>query len=488
MKLMILFNIIYLLLINKVLSINFLSSHKVYINNEYYSIAKLNEPCVVDNSTLSLNKNISPIERGVGLNNCEIGLTCFEFKCVYPSKVGDLCLPFYFTTPIQVYDRSNCTNEFYCDDNFTCQKTKPLKSSCSSNAECISIETPTAICSNNKCIQSKDMNTSSSERYILIFVCMSILIYIYYKQYTLQEAQLNRLNEIELERGGMEENRRDPELETLPPYSPPSSAFLADDDDTRSHCSNAPTLRSPPSYHQFPTVNPQISSLYTFNSNNTTINTATNNNSNSVYPGIITHDSNLESESNPPINENRLSLDRTSQYSTRSSQLPSTPPPSYSQPTTPYHYNIEPIDNQNETEILMPPTIPSSNSTRILSANVTPPSIAHTNSLSRVINIGNPTQNRNSIISITEHTISSVQSRLNDQISVNNNRNSRLSLSSYLTANEQANNSNNDCNDQNDHGNSVINDFINGNNISNNNSNNNSNVINDNNTSPDNNS
>jgi hypothetical protein len=456
MKLILLFYTLYLLLINKVLSDSLINTQKIYINNEYYSIAKLNEPCVVDNSTLNLNKNISPIERGVGKNNCETGLTCFEFKCVFPSKVGDPCSPYYFTASTFVYDSSNCTNEFYCDDNLTCQKTKKIRSLCKSSAECINNNIPTVICEENKCVQSREVNASSSERYFFVFFFMTILIYIYYRQYTIQEAQLSRLNEIAPE-NNMSETRRDPDLETLPPYSPPSSTFLNDDDNC-SHCSNVPTLREPPSYHRFPTVNIQMSSINRANSessassNNDNNN---NNNSNSLYPIVINN--NLNSN----FDQTRLSLHRSSQYSLRSSQIPSTPPPSYSHPTTPYQYNIESLDDENESDII-PPTVASLNS-RMLSTDSTQPVDARHNSLSPNDNMNNSAQNEDSAVSNAELLLNSMNSlySMNDELDQSNTRNSNITSNDNVrsSANQDANDNatirinislDNDSNDSND--------------------------------------
>jgi len=438
MKLILLF-IFYILFINNVLSESYLSPKKIYINNEYHPIAKLNEQCVVEKPSTVEQESVAPLERGVGLNNCETGLSCFNFVCVLPSNVGDYCVQHYFQPNVHTYDNSNCTHEFYCHEN-TCQKTKPLGSSCNTNAECININLPTAICYENKCISSKDLHTSSSERYLLIFFFMTILIYIYYRQYTIQEAQLNRLNELAFAENTSGSNRRDAELETLPPYSPPSSTFIADDDD-HSLCSTVPTLRSPPSYHQFPPVNPLS------HSNNSN---SDNNQTNSIYPVIITQNSNSDSNTNPQNDTSRSSLNRVSQHSAlsaRSTQVPSTPPPSYSQPTTPYHYGVEPAGDVNESEIL-PPTMASLS----ISNGLPHPSVVHNPSLPRVISIGNLINSRSSI-SNSDFSLHARRSRSNNSLRNYTNRGSRLSLSSYLTAHSNYNNNssiNNNNNNDND--------------------------------------
>ncbi|OUM61602.1 hypothetical protein PIROE2DRAFT_12339 [Piromyces sp. E2] len=383
--------ILLIIYLSSVLASNdlFLNPSKILINEKYYSLAGLNEDCVVDNVKFTL-----PRERGVGLSNCESGLTCFNFHCVFPSKEGESCQYFYFgnsdSTNNIGHDRSNCTSEFYCHKTLhKCLRTKELSESCESNEECININHPNSTCYNKKCTLSSMVPQPQSSRYFFVFFFLSILIYIYYRQYSIQEAQLNRLNELTAQ--GMFEERRDPEIETLPPYSPPSSTFLAEaegenDDDSR--CNRSHSLISPPSYHQFPTVNinPQIlnSSVLTDNNSisingNSTINTNTN--TTSIYP--LTVNTSIDRNNTP--NPNRLSVanPRLSFISTQSSLTPNTPPPSYSQPTTPYLYNLDGT-TVGENEGLLP-ALPLSST----NSNVTHPPLAHSRSNSRTINLTN---------------------------------------------------------------------------------------------------
>jgi len=194
----------------------------------------------------------------------------------------------------------------------------------------------------------------------------------------------------ELTAQGVFDERRDAELETLPPYSPPSSTFLAEaENDDDSQCNRSHSLISPPSYHQFPpvnvntpvtiintsTLNDNNSASVTTGNGNTTINTNTSNTiTNSLYPTV-----NNSNDPNITQDLNRLSVNpRLSFISTQSSLTPNTPPPSYSQPTTPYLY-----DTTTENANLLPPVVPSPNS------SVIQPPIAHSRSISRNLTIGN---------------------------------------------------------------------------------------------------
>ncbi|ORX77600.1 hypothetical protein BCR32DRAFT_247819 [Anaeromyces robustus] len=334
------FIIILLFLLNtlyfgKVLSADeYLDAHVLLLNNKYYNISKLNEDCVIDYSSFT-----GIIERGIGKSNCENGLTCFNFKCVRPSNEGDHCEPYTFKVNKNIalsVDKSNCTAQYYCHNKEkVCKKTVALGGKCESDYECASKDYVNATCREKTCVDiSYNAKENSNNRFIVVFIFMSVLIYIYYKQYKIQEYQLNRLNELYFENDFAENHRRNSETETLPPYTPPSQAFLSNNDDAQ--CSNTPPLRSPPK--------------------NLSLN----------------------------VDTNRLIVRRLSQYSvsTNSSQLPSTPPPSYSQPTSPYTYNVALLGDDINEEVILPPTItiPNSNTSDISQ----PPAVVQSNSLSRI--------------------------------------------------------------------------------------------------------
>jgi len=322
-------------------TIDFLQPKKIFINGKYYNLAKLNERCVINEA-----KYTPPIERGISEHNCENGLTCFNFTCKLPSKENDSCnsglfWPTFTGTKEINIDLSDCTSDFYCSIiDSKCKRTKKLGSPCSSPLECINPFYPNSTCHNGVCVQTELIRTNTTERYILVFLLVAILLYIYYRQYKIQEMQLIRLNELVTQ--NQYNRRRDFETETLPPYSPPSSSFLAENEgDANSQCSQS--IR-PPSYHQYPTYNPPLTSV---TGNN-------NNNDNSIINIDIPH-----SNSNiyPDPNSNRLSYrnSRLSVISAQSSNAPSTPPPSYSQPTTPYMYNMT-LEGNNNDEVVVTPS------------------------------------------------------------------------------------------------------------------------------------
>jgi len=303
-------------------TINLLQPRKIFLNGQYYNLAKLNEHCVINEA-----KYTPPLERGISEHNCENGLTCFNFTCILPSKENDQCNASLFWstftgTKEEYIDVSSCTSDFYCSIlDGKCKRTKRLVSKCSSPLECINPFYPNSTCHNGLCVQPELVKTNTTERYILVFLLVAILLYIYYRQYKIQEMQLIRLNELVTQ--NQYNRRRDFDTETLPPYSPPSSSFLAENEgEANSQCSQS--IR-PPSYHQYPTYNPPL----------TSVTSSSNNNDNNIINIDIPRSS---SNIYPDPNSNRLSYrnSRISMISAQSSNAPSTPPPSYSQPTTPY--------------------------------------------------------------------------------------------------------------------------------------------------------
>ncbi|ORX57191.1 hypothetical protein BCR36DRAFT_580600 [Piromyces finnis] len=213
----------------------------------------------------------------------------------------------------------------------------------------------------------------------------------------------------------MLERRCDPEIETLPPYSPPSSTFLAENENDNTH-----SLISPPSYHQFPTVD--------ISPQGTMINTSTTNSPNILTDSIL-HSINVNTTNNSittanrSTNQNLLSANpRLSFISTQSSLLiPNTPPPSYSQPTTPYLYDIENENGENnntsnnddnDNEALLPP-IPTN-------SNVTQPPVAHPHNNSRTYNLVNNVTTMN----VNRYSTLSNPEDRSDQNNNNSNRSS----------------------------------------------------------------
>lgn len=241
----------------------------IEINEECFPLMNYKEYCVVDKDAPF------PKERGIGISNCRSGLTCFNSKCELPSKEGQFCILDYFNE--EGYDKSNCTADFYCDpETRTCQRTVELDERCDENYQCVSVDNPNSICDDHRCKIKSDSHIDVST-IIILFCNMINIYYIYITFKQKRETEENNRNN-HMINGIREEDQ-------LPPYTPPTDEVLinmlneqdniennnrrsdnhttidtTDTTTTRQDGTDENLLLSPPSYHELPTY-PEIITL-----------------------------------------------------------------------------------------------------------------------------------------------------------------------------------------------------------------------------------